>query len=45
MQRRHFIDTRKPILTRSAASRRKRKLRAMSVALVAALSATVVIRA
>jgi len=44
MQQRRLIDTRKPVLTRSAASQRKRKLRMMSVALVAAVSATVVLR-
>lgn len=45
MQKRQFFDTRKPILMRSAASRRKLKLRAMYVALLAAFSATVVMRA
>ena len=45
MQQRTFIDSRKPVLTPSAAFKRRRKMRLLCGAIAAALTATAVIRA
>lgn len=44
MQQRRLIDNRRPTLTPSASFRRKRKLRALVVAIAAAMTTTAALR-